>query len=118
MAGTIGKVMVDAIRTAKPAMKGPTRDTLALRKLQEMRREITRLAAAVQQAEHIVAAGTARPYSMDQLRGWVVSLAESQHYIDCLGFGYGQFPVDWQVQKAAIIAQRRAHADLLLVSRS
>jgi hypothetical protein len=118
MAGTIGKVVADALRTAKPAMKGPTRDTLALRKLQEMRREIARLATAVQQAEHAAAVGNAPSYAMDQLRGWVASLVESQMYLDCIGFGYGQFPIDLQAQKAANVGRRRAEVDRLLMARS
>jgi hypothetical protein len=122
MADTFGKVMADMARTmsgqGKPAIQGPTRDTLTLRKLLEMRREIARLATAVQQAEHAVAAGGAPPYVMNQLRGWVVSLVESQMYIDCLGFGYGQPTVDWSAQQVAAVARRRAEVDRLLMSGS
>jgi hypothetical protein len=125
MANTMGRVLAEATRTAidkgqttKPAIKGPTRDTLVLRKLQEMRREIARLAAAVQQAEHTVAVGGAPPYAMDQLRGWVVSLVESQEYIDSFGFGYGKFPVEWSARQVAAVARRRAEVDRLLMSRS
>ncbi|HVK12763.1 MAG TPA: hypothetical protein VM597_28690 [Gemmataceae bacterium] len=122
MAITTGRVLAEAGKAAidgsGPGFRGPTRDALVLRKLQEMRRELDRLQAAIQSAERAVAAGTAAPYAMDPLRGWVATLVESQEYIDSFGFGYGKFPVEWTARQVAAGARRRAEVDRLLASCS
>ena len=95
---------------------------LIRRKLQEVRREIARLATAIQQAEHTIGLGaeTASEFSWTQtehqLRGWLLSSMESQAYIDSVGNAHGH--LEARVRQVMTVAQRRGQAERLLASRS
>jgi hypothetical protein len=123
MANTMGRVLADAGRTAIDKGKPATASQVLIRrKLQEMRREIARLAAAVQQAEHAAGLGaeTAAEFSWTQaghqLRGWVLSLMESQAYIDAIGNAESYF--ERRIREVMAVAKNRAQAERLVAART
>ncbi len=120
MANAIGGVLGKA---AAAASRDLAVRALIRRKYQEMRREIARLGAAVQEAERQLGTGlddiaSELPWTQasHQLRGWVLSLMESQGYIDSIGNAESYF--ERRLREVMAVAKRRAQAERLFASRS
>lgn len=106
-----------------PALSGATLASLLQLKMQEMQREVTRLAAAIQQedrARRAMVAGGADLFgwqrASDEVRGWILSLVESQAYIEFLT--EGSYGLKASIQQVLAKAGFKADAQRRMASRS
>lgn len=121
VADKIGKVFGSSTRL--PTLNGATLTSLLRLKMQEMQREVTRLAAAIQQEERAsrapVAGGTdlfGWQRASNEVRGWILSIVESQAYVEFLG--NGPYDLEGRIRQVIAAAKFKVDVQRRMASRS